>query len=605
MKKTTLNSIIIKNFKGIASYSFDFCERTEIVADVMQGKSSIKDAYFFALGLDIENFFPLGKDNKPIDGIETFVEIAVSVDGLDYTLSRGAKVKYKLNRETSEKTFDGFKKDIYAFDKVPCTANEYKSKVCSLLGVEDFNALKYISVLNYFNEQLSWKERRETLYNLFADKQAIEEIKKNDKYSLISNELLKGKSSSDISTMLNSENLSLVEAMRKNDILRADKRSYLDEIAFDEQLDYEEAISAIEGEIEREKARLDNLDTNKIRIEIQQKVSELNLERLQLEMADNTTKQNLLSTISKLEFEALHIKDIGLVAEHKISTHTQKYKDVKESVFMDTEKVCPTCGQEFPQSHLDKILVAWDTEKQQNLDFHKKEILKYKKQYEENKYKYVSITTKIDLAKKELESFEPNPRIDELKAEIFKLGKAVPSTDAIDKTTLNDLLARRNALVEGLGARKAYLACKEKLSQLNEEHKALVNAEILLAKKRAQLEQYTLDVINVVNNSINRNFDGIEFKLFDVLTSTAKKDIKETCVVMQNGIDYSSQSTGQKANTNCIIVSTLQSALGINTPIWLDDASVLNLTNEPSNQLIYLLNKKDERLNYSRIRDLY
>ena len=66
-----------------------------------------------------------------------------------------------------------------------------------------------------------------------------------------------------------------------------------------------------------------------------------------------------------------------------------------------------------------------------------------------------------------------------------------------------------------------------------------------------------------------------------------------------------SQSTGQKANSNCIIVSTLQKRLGVNLPIWLDDASVLNLTNEPNNQLIYLLNQKGKELDCVKIKDLY
>jgi hypothetical protein len=97
----------------------------------------------------------------------------------------------------------------------------------------------------------------------------------------------------------------------------------------------------------------------------------------------------------------------------------------------------------------------------------------------------------------------------------------------------------------------------------------------------------------------------VKFKLFEELTATAQRNIKEVCITTNNGIDYESCSTGQKANSNCIIVSTLQKALGVNLPIFLDDASILNLTNEPSNQLIYLLNEKGKKLDYTRIDDLY
>lgn len=59
MKEVRINVINITNFKGIASGNFSFNgENTEIVADVMQGKSTIKEAYLWCLGLEIEDFFP-------------------------------------------------------------------------------------------------------------------------------------------------------------------------------------------------------------------------------------------------------------------------------------------------------------------------------------------------------------------------------------------------------------------------------------------------------------------------------------------------------------------------------------------------------------------
>ena len=222
MKQVRINKIIINSFKGIASGNFAFNgENTEIVADVMQGKSTIKDAYLWCLGLEIDNFYPCDKNNQLIDGLETRVELTLDIDGIEYKLSRSAKIKYK------NKQFDGFKKDIFEFDGVPCTATDYKAKLCDLLGVGDFDTLKYLTVLNHFNEGVHWKDRRALIYSLFVDSQAIDGLKDDEKYDLIANELKKGKSSADISTMLNSENNRLVDSKRKNEILLADKQSEL------------------------------------------------------------------------------------------------------------------------------------------------------------------------------------------------------------------------------------------------------------------------------------------------------------------------------------------------------------------------------------------
>ena len=94
MKEIRLINEKLCNFKGIASGNFAFNgENTEIVADVMQGKSTIKDAYLWCLGLEIDNFYPCDKNNQLIDGLETRVKLTLDIDGIEYTLSRSAKIK--------------------------------------------------------------------------------------------------------------------------------------------------------------------------------------------------------------------------------------------------------------------------------------------------------------------------------------------------------------------------------------------------------------------------------------------------------------------------------------------------------------------------------
>lgn len=607
MKKIELKSIAIKNFKGIASFITKFNNgKNEIYADVMQGKSSIKDAYLFALGVDIDNFFPLDKNNKPIQGIETFVELVLSVNDLDYVVSRGAKVKYKKNKETNENVFDGYKKDIYSFDKVPCNSSEYKSKIANLFGVNDFNLLKVISVLNYFNEQLNWKERRELIYDLFADKNAIETLKTKEEYNLISNELLKGKSSYEIKAMLNAEENEIVQEKRKAEILIQDNKKELNLLSYDKDLNYEETLISIEEQINEESARLSNLNVNEEKAKIEKEISQINIKRLELEKEDNDYKKSLMANVSELEFKSYHIKDIGRMSEYQISTNTKKYKELKDTTFDMGAKTCPACGQAYPQEYVDNVRSNWEKEKEEQLAYYKNEILKYKHDYEEYKEKYSNIMSKLEIEKEKLNAFKPNPKIEEIKNQILEIAKTIPSSNyAKDDTKLKELIRTKYSLIESMGVKNTYFGLLNKVEELETQLKELINKEILLAKKRAQLEEYSINVVRLIDNSINKNFNFVEFKMFDVLTQSANRDIKETCVVTHNGIDYTSQSTGEKANTNCIIVSTLQNALGINTPIWLDDASILNLTNEPNNQLIFLLNEKGAKLNYQRIRDIY
>lgn len=602
MKQVRINKIIINSFKGIASGNFAFNGgNTEIVADVMQGKSTIKDAYLWCLGLEIDNFYPCDKNNQLIDGLETRVELTLDIDGIEYTLSRSAKIKYK------NKQFDGFKKDIYEFDGVPCTATDYKAKLCDLLCVGDFDTLKYLTVLNHFNEGVHWKDRRALIYSLFVDSQAIDGLKDDEKYDLIANELKKGKSSADISTMLNSESNRLVDSKRKNEILLADKQSELSGYANINYASIETELASVEKAITAEQARIDGLDKESKKAEVQAKIKFLYANLQTANAEDFEKSNNIASQIHCLEREIEKLKNGGKDLESKIQALTDEHKELKLSQFDEKNTICPTCHQPLKQADIDELRTTWERNKESRLIDIKNKFLAFRKLLEDVKDEYTNKLAELETAKQELADFKPNPRIVELETEIATLQAELDKTETneIDTSHLNELKAKRNFLIVELGKKDSYDKLKAKIASLYAEQRELVNAEIVLAKKRQQLEQYTLDIISLVNDSINSHFDGVKFKLFEELTATASKSIKETLVCLNNGIDYSSQSTGQRANSNCIIVSTLQERLGTRLPIWLDDASILNLKETPKSQCIFLLNEKGKKLDCTRIDEIY
>ena len=602
MKEVRIKVINIKNFKGIASGNFAFNgENTEVVADVMQGKSTIKDAYLWCLGLEIDNFYPCDKNNQLIDGLETRVELTLDIDGIEYTLSRSAKIKYK------NKQFDGFKKDIFEFDGVPCTATDYKAKLCDLLGVGDFDTLKYLTVLNHFNEGVHWKDRRALIYSLFVDSQAIDGLKDEPKYDLIANELKKGKSSADISTMLNSENNRLVDSKRKNEILLADKQS---ELAGFSNIDYasiETELASVESEITAEQARIDGLDKESTKTILLAKINHLENEKILLSHNDTKDLGYLGYQVLQLENETKQLKSKGEQLEKDIQWATDVYKSEKAKVFDERDGYCPHCHRLYETDKIEQIKKHWETKHEETLVALKERVLARKKEYETIKEEYTNKLAKLETAKQELADFKPNPRIAELETEIAALQDELEKceTNEIDTSHLDELKSRRNFLIVELGKKDSHDKLKAKIKSLYAEQRGLVNAEIVLAKKRQQLEQYTLDIISLVNDSINSHFDGVKFKLFEELTATASKNIRECCTITHNGIEYWACSTGEKALVNLIIVSTLQKKLGTKLCLFADDASILNIPNPPDTQIIYLVNQKGKKLDCVKISDLY
>ena len=602
MKTIRLINEKLCNFKGIASGNFAFNgENTEIVADVMQGKSTIKDAYLWCLGVEIDNFYPCDKNNQLIDGLETRVELTLDIDGIEYTLSRSAKIKYK------NKQFDGFKKDMFEFDRVPCNTTEYKRKLCDLLGVESFDTLKYLTILNYFNEQVNWKERRALIYDLFVDKSAIDSLKDSDNYNLIANELKKGKSSADINTMLNSENNRLVDSKRKNEILLADKQSELSGYANIDYTSIETELEAVEQEIKGEQARIDGLDREIAITSIVNKINKATIEKQKLYHEDFGEECLLQQLAEVAQADVWGLQGKGNKTETELETLKNEYNELKVSVFDESNTICPTCHQLLKQDDIDKLKATWINNKEERLSSLKTKILGLKQYYEQVKEDYTIQLAKLETAKQKLADFKPNPKIAELETEITALKEELKKVESneIDTSYLDKLKARRNFLIVELGKKDSHDKLKAKINQLVAEQKDLVNQEIALVKKRSQLEQYTLDIISLVNESINSHFDGVKFKLFEELTATAQRNIKECCTITHNGIEYGSCSTGEKALVNLIIVSTLQRKLGTKMVLFADDASILNITNPPDTQIVYLVNEKGKQLNCVKIKDLY
>ena len=602
MKEIRLINEKLTNFKGIASGNFAFNgENTEIVADVMQGKSTIKDAYLWCLGLEIDNFYPCDKNNQLIDGLETRVELTLDIDGIEYKLSRSAKIKYK------NKQFDGFKKEIFDFDGVPCTATDYKAKLCDLLGVGDFDTLKYLTVLNHFNEGVDRKDRRALIYKLFVDNTIIDRLKDEPKYDLIANELKKGKSSDDISTMLKREDKRISDSKHDNKILLADKQSELAGFANIDYASIETELASVETAITAEQARIDGLDKESKKTELKQKIYALESEKRKLEFDDELLRDKKSSNCQVYINTCMAWKKQGERLEREIEDSTKQYKQWKMSEFDDSQTICKACGQPLKQEKIDEMRASWQATKDEMLSRLATTIKGFRKELETIKEEYTNKLAELETAKQELADFKPNPRIAEVETEIATLQAELDKTETneIDTSLLDELKAKRNFLIVELGKKDSHDKLKAKIASLYAEQRELVNAEIVLAKKRQQLDQYTLDIISLVNDSINSHFDGVKFKLFEELTATAKRDIKECCTITHNGIEYQSCSTGEKAEVNLEIVTTLQKALGLQMNIFVDDGSITNIKKKVPNQLIWLMNEKGKKLDCTRIDEIY
>jgi hypothetical protein len=445
------------------------------------------------------------------------------------------------------------------------------------------------------------------IYSLFVDSQAIDGLKDEPKYDLIANELKKGKSSADISTMLNSENNRLVDSKRKNEILLADKQAELAGFANIDYASIETELASVETEIKAEEDRISAINQADNKKALTRKIKSLEEDLNYGRYDASQTVGKLSQDVYYLQKECEQLKRKGELCEKEIEEETNFYKTIKAKQFNQELTICPECGRPLDEQDAQKVRADWEENHEKRLQGIKSRVLELKKKYETIKEEYTNKLAELETAKQKLADFKPNPRIAELETEIATLQAELDKTETneIDTLRLDELKTKRNFLIVELGKKDSHDKLKAKIASLYAEQRELVNAEIVLAKKRQQLEQYTLDIISLVNDSINSHFDGVKFKLFEELTATASKNIRECCTIMHNGIEYNSCSTGEKAEVNLEIVTTLQKALGLQMNIFVDDGSITNIKKQVPNQLIWLMNEKGKKLDCTRIDEIY
>lgn len=164
MKKIFLKSLELKNFKGIKNKEIKFGEKTNIAADNGVGKSTIMDSFMWLLfdkdSSDRKNFDikPFNADGTIKHGLESIVKGILEIDGSLVTLEKTFKEKWTKKRGQAEKEFSGHE-TIYSIDDIPVKKKDYEEKIKEICEEKLF---KLVTNPNYF-ASLNWKEQREII----------------------------------------------------------------------------------------------------------------------------------------------------------------------------------------------------------------------------------------------------------------------------------------------------------------------------------------------------------------------------------------------------------------------------------------------------------
>ncbi len=384
MKNIIIQNINLINFKGIRNQKIDFDKNTNIYGDNGTGKTTIFDAFTWAMfgkdSTDRKDFQikTLDKDNVVIPQIEHEVGVSLIVDGEEVTIKRILKENWVKKRGSLETEFTGNGTDYY-WNEVPMQQKEFQQKVSQIL---DETVFKLITNPLAFNS-LKWQERRNALIQIVGEVSDSELASGNSEYENLIAQLTNGKTLEDyrkqIAASIKKAKDDLKAIPIRVDEISRSKPETFDFLKLSVDLEKTQAeLGIVDDEIANSnlafQSKLDaqkmkRVQANNLKTDIQIIEDTARREAIQKTTADSTFLDNLKAKLKTAEdnletknigFDTLNAKIVSLENQitdvnSKIESKRKEWATENESElsFNENSFCCPTCKRDFEANDIE------------------------------------------------------------------------------------------------------------------------------------------------------------------------------------------------------------------------------------------------------------
>ena len=629
----------LKNFKGIKELEINFDGKdANIYGQNATGKTTIFDAFkwlFFDKDSNDRKDFnikTLDVNNKPIHFLEHEVEATLIIDGRDMNFKKMLQEKWVKRRGQEQQEFSGHETS-YWIDEVPVKKKDYEEKINNLIPE---NLFKLITDPLFFNNQMSWKERRELLINISGSNITDEMILDSDaKFNLLK-ENLGGRKIDDYKKVLASKIKELNNDKEKIPI-RIDELTKT--LITDHDINYED--------LEKEK-NMCNEELQKIDLEmtdIQARAKENMKKADQLAIAKNELN-NLKFKLEvehsqKYSSETINLNNEKTLLESKLRNIEKEYEERGLSIDQDKKRkeelykkwdevnnlklefdpnsfICPTCKREYETDKKEEIKKEFET----NLNNHKesqkqainKEGQAINARITDNEQVRTNLQAEIietnkrleeirarleDIAKQPIENFDITslPQYKEKIKEVEDLEEKVRNLASEDTTELqtkkSNILEQINNIDKQLNERTVQEKTKLRIEELEKEEENISQRIQELESQEYQIEEFTKTKVELLENAINSNFEIVRFRLFDTQINGG---LVECCDTLVNGVPYSDVNNAHKIIAGLDIIKALSKFYNTTAPIFIDNRESINKLCEIDTQIISLVVTQDPKL---------
>lgn len=639
--KIRISNLKLKNFKGIKDLEIVFDGKdTNIYGKNATGKTTIFDAFkwlFFDKDSNDRKDFnikTLDENNNPIHYLEHEVEATLIIDGQDMNFKKMFKEKWIKKRGQEQQEFSRHETS-YWIDEVPIKKKDYEEKINSIIPESLF---KLITDPLFFNNQMSWKERRELLINISGSTITDENILNSDDKFTTLKENLEGRSIEDYSKVLAAKIKELNNDREKIPI-RIDELT--NTLITEHDINYEELEKEkanCKVEIQKIDAEMTDIQTRakenmKTADQLAAAKNELNTLKLKLETEHN--KQQSEATI-KFESEkavlesrkrnlAMELEERKRRVENAESSKQELYKKWDELLntkleFDPNSFICPTCKREYPAEKIEEMKDTFinnfnehkESEKQRInkegqalnsvIEENKNKIEELQESIQKTEKELLDISTKLEENAKEQSKVGPfdvtklpqyqekMKQVDELQAVISKIVQS-DTTEISNKKA--KLMEQINEIDKKLNERDTQEKTKARIEELEAEEESISQKVQDLEAQQYQIEEFTKTKVELLENAINSNFEIVRFRLFDTQINGG---LVECCDTLVNGVPYADVNNAHKILAGLDIIKTLSRFYNTSAPIFIDNRESINSLHTISAQIISLIVTTDSQL---------
>lgn len=633
--KATIKSLTLQNFKGCKEKTYQFAGKNATVSGAnASGKTTILDAFWWCLfnkdSLGNEKFSirPLNEKGNVVHNVDIKVSVLMDLNGREMEFTKTQKEKWVKKRGTDVTELQG-NENLYEIDGYPKSEKDYKLAISEIVSEEIF---KMITSPTYF-PSMKWKDQRDILMRFVSDVSDYDLASGKSDFAELLEEIQKAPSLDDI------------KAKYQKALNEWKKKQLEIPVRIDELEKSKVDVDVAELELQRnsisEKIISNNEkmeDVSKTSTEYQVLSSEVM--QLKFEESDLVRKLNEQNTLMRKNlFDAIDSKEVALnvnkrdvmrleneiktlesniqMAETKIQQLRDEYTSVYGVKFDENSLVCSFCGQEYPADKKEQIKADFEENKADKLqkitdngNETKVKIQSLKKDLEEKKsslekYKGQMEThiNEIEVLKSKLERLpvtidvSQSQEYKDLKEKIAEKEMAlskISNTDDIRRSIEDENRQLNQALLEverQIAKSEQNNDIDERISQFQVEQREIAQKVADQEKMLYLLEEFIRYKMDMISESINNRFDGINFKLFE---NQINGGLKETCEITVNGVPYGSLNNGHRIVAGLQIIKALQGLYDVSMPVFIDNAESVNDFNLPSMDCQLILLKVSE-----------